>query len=114
MASVMLPWVEHAEDMYPEEWESLRYHIHPQLGREPVFTLEPLWESAEPYVVPDDPVDYVVGFAAVVLVIGALAYFAGPLWAGAYVVEPGSMTVTFFAGVVVSNWMQEQIDAIDF
>lgn len=96
------------EEIFPEGMESVRYAIHPDLGREPVFTLKPLWEDVEPYVVPDDAMDIAFGLGAVALVIGGIAYFAGPVWAAAFVLEPGTMTVTFFGGVVLSNWIQEQ------
>ncbi len=112
MVNHLIPiWVD--EGFFPEGLESVRASVHPELGRQPIFTLKPLWEDVEPYVVPDDPMDWAFGFAAVVLVVGGIAYFAGPWWAAAFVAEPGTMTVSFFTGVVVSNWIQEQYREMD-
>ncbi len=101
------------ERLFPEGWESVRVAIHPELGREPILTLKPLWEDIQPYAVPDDPMDWAFGFGAVVVVVGGIAYFAGPRWAAAFVAEPGTMTVSFVSGVALSNWIQEQYREMD-
>jgi hypothetical protein len=106
-------WVD--EDYFPRGYDSVRAAVHPDFEHDSMYdlTLKPAWQDIEPYVVPDDPMDYIVGFAVVAIVVGGIAYFAGPWWALAFVAEPGTMTVSFFSGVVLSNWIQEQYREMD-
>lgn len=97
------------ELMFPEGWESFRYHLHPDLVdqsfKEAVFPAEH-WGWFNP--VPDDRMDYVFGVGAVVVVIGGIAYFGNPAMAGVFIAEPGTMTATFATGVALSNYLQSK------
>jgi len=94
---------------FPEELESVRYTIHPELGKEPIFHIPQEYiDQALPYITPDDPMDYAFGVTAVILVVGGIAYFGTPIAAGIFIAEPFTITATFFAGVALSNWLQMQ------
>ena len=69
---------------------------------------KPYVDALSPYMVPDDPMDVAFGFGAVVIVIGGVAYFGTPAAAVVFVLEPGTLTITFFLGVMISNFLQER------
>ena len=97
------------QEMFPEGLESVRYSIHPELGKEPIVHIPPEYiVKALPYITPDDPMDVVFGVAAVILVVGGIAYFGTPIAAGIFIAEPFTITATFLAGVALSNWLQQQ------
>ncbi len=96
-------------ELYPEGvWKAVK---HP--GAESTGPGSKPWEQYTDeivrYGVPNDKWDYVAGISLTAVILGGIALVYTPAGALAFAAVPGTMTVTFFAGVVVSNYLQEQL-----